>query len=53
MIPVMVFQLSLELQLILFPVTVKVTHAVIGMIEKVNHALAYPEGGGYGGSTPH
>jgi len=22
------------------------------MIEKVNHALAYPEGEGYGGSTP-
>jgi len=31
-IPVMVFQLKLELQLqvIFFPVTVKVTHAVIG-----------------------
>ena len=33
-------------------VTVKVTHAVIGMIEKVNHALAYPEGGVTGVQPP-
>jgi len=35
-----------------FPVTVKVTHGVIGMIEKFNHALAYPKGRVTGGSTP-
>ena len=47
------FFFQLQLQLILFPVTVEVTHAVIGMIEKVNHALAYLEGGGFTGVQPH